>query len=390
MKIKHSIHKVNGYTVILVPNDRNTCHINAYIKTGSLDESKHDAGIHHLVEHVLTESWEPCGKDTCNSYWDKKGVNMNATTTSSYMNFYVNGLVEDMEEMMQYMIDIITKPFLQESTLKIEKHAVLNELLTRLNNPENKLYDAFNKEFFTESYSADYELQIKNLKHMNMKRIRDFYNKIHNEIIFVISGPKKMPNFKETYHYKNPRKNLLSYSNKIIYVPQKQKSTILIMGLPIVCNDSYKWNACLIVLNMVLFQLLRIEMKLVYSVSISLCELPSPYLFINSTVENKHTELVHKTILETFEKYKKESFPQEYIDGMKKKYKINYENLNYTSSFMANYILDHYLDGKIVSIEKHYADIDKMTQNDFMKLMKLMKLNKMCVAYQGPNHYNLV
>ena len=51
---------------------------------------------------------------------------------------------------------------------------------------------------------------------------------------------------------------------------------------------------------------------------------------------------------------------------------------------MANYILDHYLDGKIVSIEKHYADIDKMTQNDFMKLMKLMKLNKMCVAYQGP------
>ena len=162
------------------------------------------------------------------------------------------------------------------------------------------------------------------------------------------------------------------------------------MGIPIVCNDSYKWNACLIVLNMVLFQLLRIEMKLVYSVSITLIELPSPYLFIKSTVENKHTALVYKTILETFEKYKKESFPQEYIDGMKKKYKINYENLNYTSSFMANYILDHYLDGKIISIEKHYADIDKMTQNDFMKLMKLMKMNKMCVAYQGPNHYNLV
>jgi hypothetical protein len=124
-------------------------------------------------------------------------------------------------------------------------------------------------------------------------------------------------------------------------------------------------------------------MKLVYGVSIRLYELPSPYIFIKSTIENKHTPLVYKKILETFEKYKKESFPQEYIDGMKKKYKINYENLNYTSGFMANYILDEYLDGKIVSIDKHYKDIDNMTQNDFMKLMKHIKMNKICVAYQG-------
>jgi predicted Zn-dependent peptidase len=386
MKINYSIHKVNGYTVILVPNDTNVVYIKACIKTGSLNESKHDAGIHHLVEHILTEAWKPCGKDTCNSYWDKKGVNMNASTNSSYMHFYVNGLVEDMEEMMQYMIDIITKPFLQESTLKIEKHAVLNELLTRLNNPESKLYDAFNKEFFIQSYSADYDLQIKNLKHMNMKRIRDFYNKINKEIIFVISGPKKMPNFKETHHFKKPREDFFSYSNKIIYVPQKQKSTILVMGMPIICNDTYKMNACINVLHMIFFQLLRIEMKLIYSLSISLSDVPAPYIFIKSTIENKHTSLVYKTIVETIGKYTKESFPQEFIDGMKKKHKIHYESLNYTSSFMANYVLDEYLEGKVHSIEKHYKDIDNMNQKDFMKIMKMIhkSLDHCVVAYQGP------
>lgn len=386
MKINHSIHKVNGYTVILVPNNTNVVYIKACIKTGSLHESKHDAGIHHLVEHVLTEAWKPCGKDTCNSYWDKKGVNMNASTNSAYMFFYVNGLVEDMEEMMQYMIDIITKPFLQESTLKIEKHAVLNELLTRLNNPENKLYDAFNKEFFIQSYTADYDLQIKNLKHMNMKRIRDFYNKINKEIIFVISGPKKMPNFKETHHFKKPREDFFSYSNKIIYVPQKQKSTILMMAMPIICNDTYKMNACLSVLHMIFFQLLRIEMKLIYSISISLPEVPAPYIFIKSTIENKHTSLVYKTIIDTIGKYTKELFPQEFIDGMKKKHKIHYETLNYTSNFMANYVLDEYLDGKISSIEKHYKDIDNMNQKDFMKIMKMIhkSLDHCVVAHQGP------
>jgi predicted Zn-dependent peptidase len=55
-RIKYTIHKVNGYTIILVPNDTKTIHINACIKTGSINETKQDAGIHHLVEHILTEA----------------------------------------------------------------------------------------------------------------------------------------------------------------------------------------------------------------------------------------------------------------------------------------------------------------------------------------------
>ena len=89
--MKHTIHKVNGYTIILVPNDTNTVHINACIKTGYMDETIHECGIHHLVEHILVEAWKPCGKQTCNSYLDKKGITMNGSTGLSYVKFYVNG-----------------------------------------------------------------------------------------------------------------------------------------------------------------------------------------------------------------------------------------------------------------------------------------------------------
>jgi hypothetical protein len=386
MKINYSIHKVNGYTVILVPNDTNTVRINACIKTGTLDENKHDAGIHHLVEHILTESWKPCGKDTCNSYWDKKGVIMNASTHFTYMKFYVNGLVEDMEEMMQYMMEIITKPFLQLSTLKIEKHAVLNELLQRLNDPENKLYHAFNTEFFKESHSADYDLQIKNLKQMTMKRVEDFYKNINKEIIFVISGPNKMPNFKENFHFKEIKKDFFSYKNKIVYVPYKQKSTILLIGIPLQV-ESHKINACIIVLHMLLFQLLRVKMKMVYSIQIQYNELPGPHIILKSTIENKHTNIVYNTIVESIEKYTKVPFPQKFIDGMKKKYKLHYETINYDSNFMANYVLDEYLiSNEIVSLETKYKEIIKLTQKDYMKMMKMINncMKNCIVAYQGP------
>ena len=384
--MKYTIHKVNGYTIILVPNDTKTVHINACIKTGSMNETKSDAGIHHLVEHILTEAWKPCGKQTCNSYWDKKGVTMNAQTHLSYMNFYVNGLVEDMDEMMNYMVDIITTPFLKKSTLEIEKHAVLNELLILSNNPENKLVDAFNKAFFIGVYSDDYSLQIKNLKYMNMKKIQDFYKKMNKEIIFVISGPKKMPNFKENFYFKEIKKDFFSYKNKIIYVPYKQKSTILLIGIPLQF-ESHKINACIIVLHMLLFQLLRVKMKMVYGIQIQYNELPGPHIILKSTVENKHTTIVYNTIVETIEKYTKEPFPQTFIDGMKKKYKLHYETINYDSNFMANYVLDEYLiSNKIVSLETKYKEIIKLNQKDFMKIMKMINncMENCLVAYQGP------
>ena len=379
--MKYTLHKVNGYTIILIPNNK-TVHINMCIKTGSMNESKNDSGIHHLIEHILTEAWEPCGKQTCNSYWDKKGVSMNASTHLSYMNFYVNGLVEDMDEMMEYMTDIITKPFLKSSTLEIEKHAVLNELLILSNNPENKLIDAFNKEFFIGVYSHDYNLQIKNLKHMNMKKIRDFYNKINKEIIFVISGPKKMPNFKENYIFKENNKKCFTYSNKIIYVPYDQKSTILMIGLPVRVECLFKFKACLQIIHMILFQKLRVQMKVVYSILISLETLPSPYISIKSTVETKHAAIVYKTIVDTFNKYKHEPFPQEYIDGMKKNNKLNYQNTNFNSMFIANYILNEYLNGRIFTLETKLKEIDKMKPKEFMKMMVV--LDGSLLAYQGP------
>ena len=382
--MKYTIHKVNGYTIILVPNDTKTVHINMCIKTGSMNETKHDSGIHHLVEHILTESWKPCGKQTCNSYWDKKGVSTNATTHLSYMNFYVNGLLEDMDEMMEYMTDIITKPFLKESTLEIEKHAVLNELLILSNNPENKLLDAFNKAFFIHDYSHDYTLQIKNLKHMNMKKIQDFYNQINKEIIFVISGPKKMPNFKENYIFKENKKKCFTHSNKIIYVPYKQKSTILMIGLPIVTDCLFKFKASMQILHMILFQKLRVEMKMIYGISIKLECLPAPHIIIKSTIETKHTPIVYKTIVETFHKYKYEPFPQDYIDGMKKNNRLIYHNTNLNSTFMANYILKEYLNGRIVSLETKIKEIEKMRPKEFMKFVVV--LDKALVAYQGPEN----
>lgn len=393
-KNNYSIHKIKGYTIILVPNKNETLHISACIESGTINETKGNAGIHHLVEHILTEAWEPCGKQTCNSYWDKKGVIMNANTTMSYVNFYVNGLKEDTDLMLDYMINIIVKPSIKESTLKIEKHAVLNELLILTNDPENKGEDAFNKEFFSIEglkYTADFKTQMNNLNKLSLKKIKHFYNEINQNIVFIISGgfdsKHILSTFAKSMHEYNPlttHLNVFTFSNSFIYVKDDIKSTILMMGIPISINPSnyHKMEACLKCIHSILFQVLRIEMKMIYGIEISLHVLPAPYIIIRSTVENKHVVSVYHTIIEIIEKYKT-VYPEDYMKGIKQKEKLAFYNIPYTSTFLSKYYLKEYLQNKkIIPLFQKMRDIQKINSVQFLKLMNI-DLSKCLVVYQG-------
>jgi hypothetical protein len=89
-------------------------------------------------------------------------------------------------------------------------------------------------------------------------------------------------------------------------------------------------------------------------------------------------------IVDTFHKYKYEPFPQDYIDGMKKNNRLIYHNTNLNSTFMANYILKEYLNGRIFSLETKIKEIEKMRPKEYMKFVVV--LDKALVAYQGPEN----
>ena len=45
---------------------------NLFISNGFINEDKENAGISHLLEHVVTEGWKRCGKKGCTDYWKKE------------------------------------------------------------------------------------------------------------------------------------------------------------------------------------------------------------------------------------------------------------------------------------------------------------------------------
>ena len=67
---------------------------------------KETAGINHLLEHVLTNAWKKCNYTKCSSYLGDRGINYNAHTTDDHMLYWASGMLEDTEDIINYIIDI--------------------------------------------------------------------------------------------------------------------------------------------------------------------------------------------------------------------------------------------------------------------------------------------
>ena len=70
---KHEVITINDFKIILNHNKgSNTTMVESYVSNGFINENFENAGISHLLEHVITEGWKKCGKNGCTNYWKKK------------------------------------------------------------------------------------------------------------------------------------------------------------------------------------------------------------------------------------------------------------------------------------------------------------------------------
>ena len=111
--VEHEIIKINDFQIVLNKNKKSkTTMVEAYISNGFIHENKENAGITHLLEHIITESWKKCGSKGCTNYWKKKGVLTNASTGQTNTQYYMHGLSEYTDEMVDYITSICTFPII--------------------------------------------------------------------------------------------------------------------------------------------------------------------------------------------------------------------------------------------------------------------------------------
>ena len=133
------IKRINNFKVLMIPvKNTNVVYVQSFILSGYMNETPGTAGISHLLEHVLGDSWSKCNDD-CAKYWGDRGIISNAATSDTTINYYIEGLHKDLEEIVEYIVKITTNPQITNARIEKEKKAVREELKREMNDPYWKI-----------------------------------------------------------------------------------------------------------------------------------------------------------------------------------------------------------------------------------------------------------
>jgi predicted Zn-dependent peptidase len=406
---KVSLHRVNGYRIILQPTANPTIKVECAVNAGFVTETKETSGVNHLLEHILTDAWVKCGT-TCSGYWMDKGVDMNASTDETLLRYHTRGTLTYIDQMVEYITNISTHPIFKMQVLKKEKEAVIDELLTYGNDPESDLDQLFNENFYTGGlvHKDDWRLQIKNLKRMDLEMVKRTFVQNYNprNIMFIVTGKFKKAHLLEIFERELKKKDAgkrlvvescFSRKHRIVHAHLDSPTSKIVLGFPSCLSaheeSSFYLNTLCNVLNNILFEKLRTELGLVYGVhfnyDVNVC---GTTLLCSVYVREKNIVPCLHNLFKTLQFFKTNPFPQQQILSSRERELFNYNNsLPYTKDYLLQYM--HQIKDETAVVHSVKEKMDMINTVTPAKLTEL--LNTVCnideclIVYQGKKNLNL-
>jgi predicted Zn-dependent peptidase len=112
-----------------------------WIATGSSLEDEPEAGLSHLVEHMLFRGTARFGSGEIDRRFDAMGAEINAVTGKETTSVASRVLDRDLEQALDIMADMVWRPALRDDDLRQEREIVLEELAMYEDDPQDKVFD---------------------------------------------------------------------------------------------------------------------------------------------------------------------------------------------------------------------------------------------------------
>lgn len=188
--------------------------LGVFIKCGSLNESKENNGISHLLEHMI---FKGTGKRTAKDIaldTDRMGGDINAYTTVDYTCLYMRALSETIYDGMDILFDMLEDTVVIEDDLKMEVQVIYDEIDNCEDDPE-ELAMTYLTDLFFEDDSYRYNIlgTKNNLDRIGLEDLLDYKAKNYVGSNMVIS---LVGNFNEdkVLDYIDKRLDISSGSNR--------------------------------------------------------------------------------------------------------------------------------------------------------------------------------
>jgi predicted Zn-dependent peptidase len=119
-----------------------------WIGTGSAAEGEPEAGLSHLVEHMLFRGTERYGSLEIDQLFDAMGAELNAGTGKETTSVYARVLDVHLEQALDVMADMVWRPRFDAGELDQERQIVLEEIAMYEDDPQDRVFDVLGEAVF--------------------------------------------------------------------------------------------------------------------------------------------------------------------------------------------------------------------------------------------------
>jgi predicted Zn-dependent peptidase len=128
-----------------VPSVRSVA-LGFWIRTGSAAERDSEAGISHLLEHMLFRGTDRFGSEEIDQIFDAMGAEINAGTDKEATSLYTRVLDRHLERAFEVMGEMVFQPRFGE--LETEREVVLEEIAMYEDDPQDRVFDVLGEAVF--------------------------------------------------------------------------------------------------------------------------------------------------------------------------------------------------------------------------------------------------
>ncbi len=183
----------NGLTVYILEDTRfPLVSTRLYVKTGSANESPEDAGISHVLEHMVFKGTDKRPKGAISTEVEAAGGYLNAATSFDYTVYQTDLPSDHWALSLDVVKDMAFHPTLDAAELESEKVVILSELQRGNDNPDQRIF----KELHTSALQGTpydhpiigYEDTIKAVTPASMRAYIAKYYQPQNMLLVVVGN----------------------------------------------------------------------------------------------------------------------------------------------------------------------------------------------------------
>ena len=117
-----------------------------WIGTGSRSESEQQAGLSHLLEHLLFKGTAKYGSLEIDQIFDGMGAELNAGTGKETTSVYARVIDQHVPDAFEVMADMVFRPSLTD--VDSEREVILEEIAMYEDDPQEKVFDLLGEAIF--------------------------------------------------------------------------------------------------------------------------------------------------------------------------------------------------------------------------------------------------